>query len=248
MAGAVTRAIDGQLCAALSADDASVRDEDQAADLEHLEPCGGILVSPLAAPPLLVVWVDAAGARRLAPSGEIDLLSLRRSRAPNAALVLVVHNNHAPLPQLQAAMLLEGEASLLHVGSRSEQGDVVRKLVTVACAPPAATDFLGSCSVFKATRLPEGDEALATWMRMLIQIPGLSEDVAEAIVAGGFCCFGDLMAMLEESSLTEPQKHALLAELQRPSRDGHPSKRVGPALARRVVEFFTGMDENAAVR
>lgn len=221
------------------------------ADLQRsLEPCGGFLTRRPGAPPLLVVWVDAAGSRRLAAEGEHNLLTLRTKHAPGAALALVIDRapGGASLLQLQAAMLLDGEASLIHVGSRGEQADVIRKLVTVALTPPVATSFLGSCSVFKAARLPYEDEALATWLKMLIQVPGLSEDVAEAIVEGGYHSWGDLMDMLEDETRTAAEKQELLADLLRPSRDGQPRKRVGPALAKRVIQFFLGSEPDAMVR
>jgi hypothetical protein len=231
---------------------------------ETPDTCGGIEVARLDAPPLLIVWTDAAGARRLAAASAtaadgdgsepvtIDLLGWRRAcSAVGAGLVLVVDrapaNLRAALVGLQARMLLEGEASLVHVASRADADEMVGKLAALAAAKPAAPSFLGSCSVFKPTGAPPASEALAIWLRMLIQLPGLSDDVAEAI-ADRFRSWAELMDFLEQPGGSTTEKQRTLAELQRPTRDGRPGKRVGPVLAKRVHDFFTASDADAAVR
>lgn len=83
------------------------------------------------------------------------------------------------------------------------------------------------------------------WLNQLMQISGVSEPIAKAIVKA-YPSFSSLMAMYECDGMTEKSKMSLLANLERETSNA--VKRIGPSISKKIYMIFTEEDGSKLVQ
>lgn len=86
-----------------------------------------------------------------------------------------------------------------------------------------------------------------TWMNQLLQISGVSEPIARAILRV-YPTFASLMQLYECEGMTEKAKMNLLANLEREDSGTGAARRLGPSLSKKIYSIFNDLDGTKLVQ
>lgn len=212
---------------------------------------------------MVIMWSDRAGNGMLLSEGE-EARAVWEDVAcayPRARLAVIFESLQ---PQLRPAASEFGARTLcadgggvavLQASGRSETLRMVERLAS--SAQSGHTDdktYLQSCVLAKPSGgipYPEGD-ARAPWLLMLLQVPGVSMDIASAVVERYPSWFALMRAYraLEgnpPAAAAHKAQASLLADIPRAARDVGKQMRIGPAASARIHSVFTTRDPQLAL-
>lgn len=150
-----------------------------------------------------------------------------------------------------AACLIHHHVAVVEVGSHVHAANYVAQSAAAIAESkrrrlPSRFKVVGS----RCQTLPrdKGDSLRITWVSQLMQVPGVSEEIAKAI-AERHPSPGSLLQTVMEldstgASLRSPDVHpasGFLADLEYPIRGKKGTRRIGPIVSRRIFAMFHAM-------
>mmetsp|Transcript_51 Transcript_51/g.155 ORF Transcript_51/g.155 Transcript_51/m.155 type:complete len:249 (+) Transcript_51:22-768(+) len=205
---------------------------------QGLPPAGGIVVDrPGRIGKAVIMWLDRDTCQSLDIREAASRAVASFDECILALVVLVPPLN--PLSRKISADLASSQATILFASSREDLLAILHRCVKASQTQSSHGSYLGSCTVAKV-----GTSNDSTWMKMLLQVPGMGEDAARAI-AREYPDFDTFMMSLGHDAARIKQVQQDIASLLRTARDGRTGKAVGPALSKRTCSFFTCTDGDA---
>eukprot|EP01118_Nematostelium_gracile_P003988 TRINITY_DN14735_c0_g1_i1.p1 TRINITY_DN14735_c0_g1~~TRINITY_DN14735_c0_g1_i1.p1 ORF type:complete len:436 (+),score=134.93 TRINITY_DN14735_c0_g1_i1:1196-2503(+) len=172
--------------------------------------------------------------------GMEDYLRTQKYLATNDVNSMVI--SRQDIDKIIVWLQIEAKAQVWETNSTQETSDYLWRITQSIATLPHKEEmsFVGFCAESVVR------ESKDTWLAQLMQINGVSYQVAKTITTT-YPTFQSLMKMYESTGMTEKAKENLLANLERDAVTPV-SRKLGPSISKKVYAVFTEVDGSKLVQ